>query len=177
MTIIYLAGKIKKGHEIGTGSDWRADYISAISHAGSFEFLSPDDPTLDENKPQLVFGHDCYLVSRCDILLVNACDKLGVGTAQEMVIAKKYEKYVYTVLPRHSHHRRTNLQMHGYQVEDWIHPFVYCMSDEIFGSLDEACEFLAAPVEPTHSSRASTLDIVDSAINAYLASTEGKVRT
>jgi hypothetical protein len=172
---MYLAGKIKKGHEIGVGDDWRAEYINAISQVGSFEFLSPDDPTLDENKPQLVFGHDCYLVSRCDILLVNASDKLGVGTAQEMVIAKKYEKYVYTILPRDSHHRRTNLQMHGYQVEDWIHPFVYCTSDEIFGSLEEACEFLANPADSARGGRASTLDIVDSAISAYLASTTGAV--
>jgi hypothetical protein len=171
MMKIYLAGKIKKGSEIGVGDDWRAEYMKAISSVGSFEFLSPDDPSLDENIPDLVFGHDCYLVSRCDILIVNACSKLGVGTAQEMVIAKRYEKYVFTVLPKDSHHRRSNLQMHGHQIDDWIHPFVYCMSDNIFDSLEHACEYLLQSADALEVKPASTLDLVDLAIQAYLEST------
>ena len=165
--VAYLAGKVPKGDEIGRIADWRQSYIKALSTVANFEFLSPDDPTLDESQPEQIFGHDCYLVTQCDVLVVNAASKLGVGTSQEMVLAKHYGKHVFTVLPRDSHHRRTDLQMHGYSVPDWIHPFVYCMSDAIFENLGELCAHVSEGGTEVLGSPPKTLAYVDGAIERY----------
>ena len=167
---IYLAGKVPKGAEIGTAEDWRTRYIQKISEFGEFEFLSPEDPTLDERYPQQIFGHDCYLVRECDILIINADSKLGAGTAQEMVIAKYFQKYVVTVLPRDSHHRRSNLDMHGIIVEDWIHPFVHETSDAVVTDMDELGRWLQNDCAGLFQSPPKSLTIVDEGIDAYLDS-------
>jgi nucleoside 2-deoxyribosyltransferase len=172
---IYLAGKIPKGSEIGNTEDWRRSFIEQLSSVGDFEFLSPEDPTLDERYPQQIFGHDCHLVQQCDILVINANTKLGAGTAQEMVIAKYFEKYVVTLLPRESHHRRADLNMHGVVVEDWIHPFVHEMSDYIADSFSEVQACLADNAASLLRRPPKTMKVVDDGIAAYINSGPGGV--
>jgi hypothetical protein len=164
---IYLAGKIPKGAEIGKTKDWRQQYIDQISRDGSFEFLSPENPLLDESQPLIVFGHDCYLVRECDILVVHAPSKLGVGSAQEMVIAKYFGKHVYTVLPRNSHHRRSNFQMHGVVVADWIHPFVFAFSDRIFEDVASLTLYLTENQDSLLSEPLCRLNRIEEAISQY----------
>jgi hypothetical protein len=167
---IYLAGKVPKGAEIGRTKDWRQEYIEQLPN-GFLEFLSPENPQLDESKPLLVFGHDCYLVKKCDILVVDASSKLGVGTAQEMVIAKYFGKYVYTVLPRDSHHRRSNLYMHDFIVDDWIHPFVFAFSDRIFDDVVGLALFLNEKQNALLNEPLYRLDRIEEAIRQYEVST------
>jgi len=164
---IYLAGKVPKGAEIGRAKDWRKYYIEQLSQSGAFEFLSPENPLLDESHPLIVFGHDCYLVRECDILVVDASAKLGVGSAQEMVIAKYFGKYVYTVLPRDSHHRRSNLQMHDFVVDDWIHPFVFAFSDRIFEDVVSLAQFLKEKGYSIMSEPACRLEKIGHSIHQY----------
>ena len=172
---IYLAGKVPKGGDVETAKDWRRQYIDELSRAGNFSFLSPEDPSLDESRPMEVFGHDCHLVKSCDVLLVDAREKLGVGTAQEMLIAKYYGKAVVTILPRDSHHRRTDFLMHGRLIEDWIHPFIACTSDAIYGSLEELCK--AVSLEGNLAVQdIKTLGVVDEAIAQYLDSSHASSR-
>ena len=61
---------------------------------------------------------------------------MGAGGAQEMVIAKYFKKPVVTVLPKDSHHRRSNLTFHEKTIKDWIHPFIFTFSDFIIESID-----------------------------------------
>jgi hypothetical protein len=142
-------------------------YIDQLSINGSFEFLSPENPQLDESQPLIVFGHDCYLVRECDILVVDASSKLGVGSAQEMVIAKHFGKYVYTVLPRDTHHRRSNLPMHGVVVEDWIHPFIFAFSDQIFEDIGSLGSFLAKGRELLMSKPPFQISRIEEAVRRY----------
>lgn len=165
---LYLAGKLPKGVDRLTAPDWRATYIDAITRAGDFQFLSPDDPTLDESRPQVIFGHDCYLVRECDILVINAEGKLGAGTSQEMVIAKYFNKLVFTVLPRDSHHRRGNFLINDRVVADWIHPFISSMSDRIFDDLDDLCRYLATIHGSLEKIPFKGLSAIDDAIETYL---------
>jgi hypothetical protein len=164
---IYLAGKVAKGPEIGTTRDWRQEYIDQISQSGSFEFLSPENPLLDESQPLLVFCHDCYLVRECDILLVDASGKLGVGSAQEMVIAKYFGKYVYTILPENTHHRRSNLRMYDFIVADWIHPFIFAFSDRIFKSITELSQFFSDKEQSLLNEPLICLDRIEESVNQY----------
>ncbi|WP_127500687.1 hypothetical protein [Actinoplanes solisilvae] len=166
-TVVYLAGKVLKGNEIGRVNDWRKQYVESLSPIKELRFLSPDDPSLDEGDPEMIFGHDCHLVTRCDIVIVNATTKLGVGTAQEMLLAKYFEKYVLTVLPPDSHHRRSNLEMHGKTVADWIHPFVFSTSDAIFASLEELVDHLAAELPALRSRAPKNMTYIEGVIERY----------
>jgi len=165
---IYLAGKVAKGAEIGRTLDWRSEYMAKLSRYNNLEFMSPEDPGLDESKPFEIFGHDCYQVREADIILINASEKLGVGTAQEMVIAKYFNKYVFSILPKDTHHRRSNLQMHAVLVKDWIHPFIYSMSDMIFESLDDFIQHFGQGEKLTLPFQAKQITIIEEGIAEYI---------
>lgn len=164
-TRIYLAGKVPKGSEIGQLPDWRAEYISALSVLPAFEFASPDDPNLDESDALEVFGHDCYLIQNSDLIVVNAKERLGVGTAQELLIAKYFTKPVFTVLPHGSPHRRKDLQAGKGIVADWQHPFIVASSDRIFASVQELVEHLGTW---QRGDPCKTLQIIHDAIRHYM---------
>jgi hypothetical protein len=165
---VYLAGKVAKGSEIGTIADWRALLTKSLTARG-FEVLSPDDPTLDERRPMTVFGHDCLLIQQASLVVVDASTKLGVGTAQEMVIAKHFAKPVVTILPPQSHHRRSNLEMHGYAVDDWMHPFLVAMSDLIVDSEEQLLKVIDDGELGTATKTPKTLTVIDDGIAAYKA--------
>jgi nucleoside 2-deoxyribosyltransferase len=165
---IYLAGKVAKGDEIGKISDWRTNYISKLSHFKDVEFISPEDPTLDESKPMQIFGHDCYQIKEADIIIIDASSKLGVGTSQEMIIAKYFGKYVFSILPKNTHHRRSNLQMYEVLVEDWIHPFIFAMSDGVFETIDEFIAQIVSNDKINPSFPVKQISVIDQAISEYL---------
>jgi hypothetical protein len=167
---IYLAGKVPKGDEIGNSIDWRIDLSKKFSELESVKFLSPEDPQLNESFPILVFGHDCNLIKEADLLIVNAPSKLGVGTSQEMIVAKYYKKPVVTILPKDTHHRRSNLKMHSFIVKDWIHPFIYATSDIVVENIDEAVEWVREYIKSYSSKTIKGIEIIEIAINEYLAS-------
>jgi hypothetical protein len=173
---IYLAGKVAKGNEIGRVRDWRSEYISKLSCFKEVEFISPEAPHLDESKPLEIFGHDCYLIRTSDITIIDASTKLGVGTAQEMVIAKYFGKYVFSILPKDTHHRRSNLQMYDVLVEDWIHPFIFAMSDGVYESIDELITHIEADGKLAPPFPAKQISIIDQAIAAYTRKFELKLQ-
>lgn len=163
---VYLAGRLNKDDLDGQPETWRQTFASAISRAGPFECVIPR-PWLNEHRPELVFGHDCYLIQTSDLLVVNAPEKLGVGTAQEMLVAKYFNKPVFAVLPPDSHHRRSNITIGGRLFNDWIHPFLLSTSDAIFDSLDDLCNCLRTRPAPWVTP-VKGIQIVDSSIAEYL---------
>jgi hypothetical protein len=168
---IYLAGKVRKGKAIAEEKDWRLEYEQVLSQIPGIEILSPENPSLDASQPFLVFGHDCHLIKQCDAVVVNATEKLGVGTSQEMLIAKIYRKPLLTVLPKDTHHRRSNLQMPGGIVPDWIHPFVSSASDIVAEDIAEVHTWLASYSLAPKTFSIKGIEIIEDAIQAYLAST------
>jgi hypothetical protein len=72
-----------------------------------------------------------------DLVVVKAEEKLGAGTSMEYVIAKYFGKPVITVIPKDSHHRRSNLYFADVLVVDWIHPFVASMSDFVVEKIED----------------------------------------
>lgn len=166
--VAYLAGKVLKGTEISLHADWRLEYTDSIRHVADVVFRTPVNPLLDDGRPELIFGHDCYLISTSDFVIVNAETKLGVGTAQEILIAKYFAKPVLAVLPPDSHHRRRHREMYGNIVHDWIDPFLCSSVDMIFGSLGELCDFLALEAGELRDIPAKTLTIIESAVEEYL---------
>ena len=141
---IALLGSIPKGDETRRDwIDWKVAYKKSIRRmVPQAEFLD-GDAISDNAGPQMVVGHDLSMIKHADICIVDAQGKIGAGTAQEIVIAKYLKKPVVTVIPKNSHHRRTNITFHGVTVDDWIHPFLFVSSDHVAESVDDAATWIA----------------------------------
>lgn len=138
---IYLAGKVPKGDEEQKRFDnWRVRYQEVLRKFFDAEFIDPYNRDLDESDFLAVVGTDCKHIKESVLIIVNAEERLGAGVAQEMVIAKYFNKPVITVLPKNSHHRRSNVVFHGKAVEDWIHPFIFTFSDFVVENINEIKE-------------------------------------
>lgn len=165
---IYLAGKVPKGDQVERLRDWRETYVRC---APWIDFLSPVNEALDYSDAESVFGHDCHLIQKSDAVIVDASTKLGVGTSQEILVAKYFTKFVICVLPHGSHHRRPMLNTDGETpIEDWIHPFIKSTADEIFSSIDECISFLRSVTSPsTLANKAKGIEVIDRAICHHLS--------
>ena len=125
--------KKKKSLLIGV---WNIRVFWKIFFDAKFVFPGPGD--MDEGDFLLIVGKDSKSIKQSDLIIINAEERLGVGTAQEMMIAKYFGKLVITVLPKNSYHRRTNVLFQGkYLVEDWMHPFIYTFSDFVVEKLED----------------------------------------
>ncbi|MBI2232596.1 MAG: hypothetical protein HYU56_01640 [Candidatus Aenigmarchaeota archaeon] len=165
---ICLLGSIPKGDEIRKfWKDWKINYKNSLSKIDGIEFVD-GDAWKEEEKSFLVFGHDSYLIKSSDIIIVNAEAKLGAGTSQEMIIAKYFSKPVITVLPKDTHHRKSNVVFNSTNVPDWIHPFISAMSDIVVESVDEACQWVQEYKENPKSKTIKNISVIDQAINSYL---------
>ena len=159
---IYLAGSVPKGSEEEKGFvNWRLKYIEILEKFLDSEFILPDTAQVDENDTLLVVGKDSKSIKSADLVIVNAENRLGAGTSMEMVIAKYFKKPVITVIPKDTHHRRSNINFRDkYFVEDWIHPFVHTFSDFVVESVAE----IEKIKDQLLSSKPKDISIIDTAI-------------
>ena len=135
---IYLAGSVPKGEEEEKSfENWRLRYKATLETIFDAEFILPDSGEMDENDFLLIVGKDSASIQKSDLVIVNAAERLGAGTAMEMVIAKYFKKPVIAVIPKETHHRRSNVLFRGkYLVEDWMHPFIHTFSDFVVESVE-----------------------------------------
>ncbi len=161
---IYLAGNVPKGKkEADNFKNWRLDYAEIIKKDFDAEFIDPFDRVVYEDDFFGVFGFDCELIKNSDVVVVNAETQMGAGTSQEMVIAKYFNKPVIAVLPKDSHHRRTNIQIKDAIIEDWIHPFVFSMSDFILEDISE----IKSIKDGLANNQIKGISVIDESINHY----------
>jgi nucleoside 2-deoxyribosyltransferase len=159
---IYLAGSVPKGkQEESEFYNWRVDYADKMSKFIDAEFLDPIDREIDESNSMEIVGHDCKMIKECDLVVVNATKKLGAGTSQEMVVAKYFKKPVVTVLPKDTHHRRSNIIFYSTPIEDWIHPFINVFSDFVV----ESVEGIEKIKDNLFTTKPKDITIVDDAVN------------
>lgn len=140
---IVLLGSLPKGDDIRRDwIDWKEDYMSAI-HAAlpEAEFIHGDSIS-DNVGAEMVVGHDLAQIKASDICVVDARDKIGAVTAQEIVIAKQFSKPVIIVIPKNSHHRRSNIVFHDVEMSEWIHPFLWVSTDYVAESIEDAVNWI-----------------------------------
>lgn len=141
---IALLGSIPKGDDIRSGwIDWKEEYKQEIQRALPQAEFVDGDAISDNAGPQMVVGHDLDMIQKADICVVDAKSKIGAGTAQEMVIAKHFRKPLVTVIPKDTHHRKSNVTFHGVTIKDWIHPFLFVSSDYVAESIADAAHWIA----------------------------------
>jgi hypothetical protein len=165
---VYLAGSVSKGDKDERKIlNWRKDYKQKLSSIEELKFLDPSDITKFEGEPLLVFGGDCSYIKKSDLIIVFAGVKIGVGTAQEMLVAKYFRKPVITVLPKDTHHRRSYLNFEGRIVEDWIHPFIFSTSDLIVEKIEDAISWIEEYIKNPGSKKIKDISLIDNAIKEY----------
>jgi len=168
---VYLAGSVPKGErEKETFFDWRREYKKKLSSVEGLKFVNPTDVSKYEWNPFLVFGGDCHYIKNSDLLIVYAEDtkkKLGVGTSQELLLAKYFKKPVIVVLPKGTPHRRSNLVFEGEMVEDWIHPFIFSTSDLIVEKLEDAIPWIEEYIDDRDSKRVKDISFIEEGIEKF----------
>lgn len=169
---IFLSGSVPKGdNEKDNCTDWRSDYMNVLLQLSNVEFVK-DDTKKDETKPFLIFGHDANMVKTADLVVINADKKIGrgigVGTAQEIIIAKYFSKPVLTVLPKNTHHRRSDMMWDGKIISDWVSPFLSSTSDLVVETVHDSLAWIKEYMENPESKKIKNISIVDDAIAAYL---------
>ncbi|MBU0953416.1 MAG: hypothetical protein KKA90_03275 [Nanoarchaeota archaeon] len=165
---LHLIGPIPKGDDVRRNwKDWKIEYTEKLSRIRDI-VLTDGDVWRDETKPLQLVGHDTYLLRTADIIIVNAEEMLGVGTAQEMVIAKYFSKPVITILPKDAHHRKSNIVFNGTKIDDWIHPFVLAFSDLVVENVDDCLEWIEVFRRNPETKEIKDITILDNAISSYL---------
>jgi hypothetical protein len=142
---IYLAGSIKKGHENPQESFWTESDIALIRD--SFQkceviFLNPAFRTDNLADQHSVFGRDMTQVFCSHVVFVDARDRRGLGVGAEMMWAKINKIPVVTWAPLESHYNKTKAIILGMEVDRFIHPFVYGLSDKIVDRLEEGAQWI-----------------------------------
>lgn len=166
---IALLGSIPKGDIVRTEwTDWKEEYKRAILKIlPKAQFLDGDSIS-DSAGPEMVVGHDLAMVKRADFCIVDARSKIGAGTAQEIVIAKYLKKPVVIVIPKDTHHRKTNVAFDGVTLEDWIHPFLLVSTDYVADSVEDAAQWIARFVHTDGNAQSvKNFSIFESVIDLY----------
>ncbi len=141
---IYLAGTIKKGKE-EKELEWTQQDINLLHHYLSpldVNFLNPATRSDDLSDQQSVFGRDLFQVYSSHFVLVDAREKRGLGVGAEMMFAKMNRIPVVAWLPHESHYHRQTIHYLGQEVKEWIHPFVFNLSDYLAPSLELAAKWI-----------------------------------
>lgn len=136
---IYLAGSVPKGTaEEKEFENWRLKYIAILDTFLDADYILPNSGDMDESDYLLIVGKDSKSIQNSDLVIVNAEERMGAGTSMEMVIAKHFNKPVVTVMPKNSHHRRSNVTFQDkFFVKDWMHPFIHTFSDYVIENISE----------------------------------------
>ncbi len=167
---VVLLGSIPKGDDVRKSwVDWKEEYVRVIKASVKDAEFIHGDAISDNAGALMVVGHDLAQVKKADICVVDARQKIGAGTAQEMVFAKHLGKPVVTVIPKDTHHRKSNVTFHGVTMKEWIHPFLEISSDYVAESIEDAAEWIHGYAELPDNYEVKTLSVFDEAIAYFEA--------
>lgn len=165
---IALLGKIPKGDEARKNFvEWYKEYEEKIrTLLPNAQFLH-GDLIKDKEGSMRVVGHDLWLIKHADVVVVDARSKIGAGTAQEIVLAKYFKKPLACVIPKNTHHRRTNVVFDGVMIEDWIHPFLDVSSDYVATSVEDVALWLKSLGDNPEKITTKGISVFDEAICSF----------
>ena len=137
---IFLCGGIKKDDN-DKKIVWSEEDKQAIMK------ILPEAELIDPQRvpegydPVLTFGADINDIREADVVMVDARQKRGIGIGAEMAIAKVWKKPVVALAPKKTHFRR-DIELNGREVNGWIHPFLFSLSDHVAETVEEAAEWV-----------------------------------
>lgn len=165
---ITLLGKIPKGDTAREGFvEWYQEYAREIAAQVPEAVFLHGDLIRDKEGSMKVVGHDLWLVQHADIVVVDAQAKIGAGTAQEMVMAKYFKKPLIAVIPKDTHHRRSNVIFDGVNIEDWVHPFLDVSADYVAESIEDAAAWIRQYVDGAINQEIKDITVFTIAIDEF----------
>lgn len=167
---LYLAGSIKKGHE-QTESVWTEEHMSSIQETLSdyhVTFLNPAFRTDNLSDQKSVFGRDMVQVFCADVVFVDARDRRGLGVGAEMMWAKLNKIAVVTWAPRNTHYHKDQTTILGVPVDNFVHPFVEGLSDQIVESPADGARWIRSL--KIHPQPIKGIESIESAMHHYKTS-------
>jgi len=165
---IYLAGSIKKGHELNHSywGDEERELLKASLNQYKISFLNPALRSDNLSDQKSVFGRDMLQVFCSDIVFVDARDRRGLGVGAEMMWAKLNRIPVVTLAPKETHYHKSQTLLLGVPVSDWIHPFVESLSDKIVDNISEGAKWIQK-VMTDDSIEIKGIEFIESAMKYY----------
>lgn len=142
---VYLSGSIRKGSEDVRSEDyyWSERHENEISRqftdAGdNIKLLNPAKSIIDRADYYDNFGCDLHLVNISDFILCDFRKKKGIGIGAEMMFAVERGIPVISWVPEDSVYIKKEISdLFGQDVNNWMHPFIYGLSDSIIKSLKD----------------------------------------
>ncbi len=140
---IYVAGKVRKESVFGT-HHWRDNFVNKLEKLSELklESLDPIKNGVQHGTPEEVFGADCYLISKTDILVVYLTDDISVGGSQEILIAKYFKKPVIGLAPKGGKFNGATREHFGKLITDYKDPFVFTTCDVVCSTIVEVAKVL-----------------------------------
>lgn len=143
--VIYLSGSIRKGVADSRQSFWSENDMNLLKseiRTHNVTLLNP--ATRDDDLADFLstFGRDAFQVFCSDVVLVDARDRRGIGVGAEMVYAKLNEIPVVAIAPPGSHYNRQDFVFMDQPLDNWIHPFIFGLSDKIVPSVASAADWI-----------------------------------
>lgn len=165
---IILLGSIPKGDEVRKNwIDWKTEYIEKINKKIPEANFLHGDLISDKEGPEAVVGHDLYLIKNSDVAIVHATSKIGAGTAQEILMAKQFNIPVIAVIPKDSHHRKSNIVFHGALIEDFINPFLFISTDYVAENIEDAIQWVKKYIQSPDEVEIKDLSIMSNCIEVF----------
>lgn len=167
---IYLAGSIQKGNEVSKEAFWTESDIDQLRSAlNAFDviILNPanrDNITSDQSS---VFGRDMLYVFSSDIVFVDARNRRGLGVGAEMMWAKINKIPVIIWAPKNSPYNKGEMIVAGSGMNDFVHPFVNSLSDQIVETLTQGAEWIEQIISNPSCLEIKNIEHIYSAIHYY----------
>ena len=90
-----------------------------------------------------------------------------------MVYAKLNRTPIVTIAPPGTHYYRENFVFMEQHLKEWVHPFVFGLSDQIVSSVADAAEWIQAQCLPGRV-QIKGVECFDSAMKHYLTSQKAR---
>jgi hypothetical protein len=169
---IYLCGSVKKGvTDTRPGTEfWSPEHEEFIARTidGNVELLNPSKTPISRKDYFINFGCDIFLVRSAHLLIVDLRSEKGIGVGAELMFARQARVPVIAWLPPGSHYRRDLSDVFGEDLQNWVHPFAFSLSDYIEDNLEAVCcranAILSGSLDLAHQSRT-----IEDAIDSFLA--------
>ena len=157
---IFLSGSAQKHFKVLNDGKtyWEAEDEDYFSNNLAFpvKLLNPNTITIDKSNSEERFKEDLIMLLESDLVVTDVKDKKGIGIGSEMMLARIYSIPVFSISPPESHYRK---RMSDEQ--EWIHPFIYELSDKIFASKEELVVYLNDLYHNNRLKYKSPIDIVN----------------
>lgn len=139
----YLSGSIQKGSDDRRGSFWTVESIAVLRDRilpVECIILNPSERGDDLSDAVGTLGRDLCQVACSDVVVVDARERRGLGVGAEMYLAKARKIPVISIVPPNSHYHRHDVCVLGQDVREWVHPFIWGLSDVVVGDIAEAAD-------------------------------------